>query len=381
MKRILLGVTYYYPNISGVSEYAKILAEELGKKNKLEVISGKFKNNLENFEKINGVDVLRINGSQIGKGFLMWSYPIVSCRLVKSNDIINCHLPSLEAFWLALWAKIFHKNLIVTHHCEFAFNGTFSNILIALLSFPSHFFTYLWADKIVAYTKDYADNSMFLKMFKKKLVFILPPIKLEDKPTPNPSLINGGENNIFIKKIGGKNIYINNNQEKVVGYVGRIAWEKGLTYLIEAMKNIDAKLILAGPYKDVVGDNTFEMIKNNLNKNIKLIGPIDHEKLKDFYTKLDCLVLPSINNLETFGIVQAEAMKCGIPVVASNLPGVRVPVKMTGMGEICEIKNSKDLANKISFVLKNGKIYYQKRTKNLEMFDYQKTVTAYGKLF
>ncbi|KKQ64360.1 MAG: Glycosyl transferase group 1, partial [Candidatus Shapirobacteria bacterium GW2011_GWF1_38_23] len=96
---------------------------------------------------------------------------------------------------------------------------------------------------------------------------------------------------------------------------------------------------------------------NNLGKKIELVGAIEHDNLSTFYKNIDCLVLPSINNLETFGIVQAEAMKCGVPVVASNLPGVRVPVQMTGMGEICEIKNVDDLAKKINIVLKNGKTF------------------------
>jgi len=358
MKRILIGVTYYYPNISGVSEYAKILAEEEVKTNKVEVISAKFKKELPKNEVINGVKVERIKGWQIGKGFLMWQYPLLSFKAVKRNEIINCHLPSLEAFWLALWAKILKKKLIITHHCEFVFDGTWNNKLIAILSFPSHFLTYLMADRIVAYTKDYAENSFFLKMFSKKIVYILPPIKLEE-----------GKRKFDFRK------------EKIVGFVGRIAWEKGLTYLIEAMKNVDAKLVLAGPFKEVIGDKTYEDIKNNLSKKIELIGLIEHKNIGNFYEKIDCLVLPSINNLETFGIVQAEAMKCGIPVVASNLPGVRVPVQMTGMGEICEIKNAKDLAKKINLVLRKGKKYYQKRAKNLELFDYRKTVEEYEKLF
>ncbi|KKQ49932.1 MAG: Glycosyl transferase group 1 [Candidatus Shapirobacteria bacterium GW2011_GWE1_38_10] len=138
---------------------------------------------------------------------------------------------------------------------------------------------------------------------------------------------------------------------------------------------------MAGPYKNVVGDKTYEEIKNNLGKKIELVGAIEHDNLSTFYKNIDCLVLPSINNLETFGIVQAEAMKCGVPVVASNLPGVRVPVQMTGMGEICEIKNVDDLAKKINIVLKNGKKYYQKRAKNLDLFDYKKTIEEYRVLF
>jgi glycosyltransferase involved in cell wall biosynthesis len=361
MKRILIGVTYYHPNISGVSEYAKILAEELSKKNEVEIITAKFKKELLKNETVNRMKITRVSGWQINKGFFMWQYPRISFEAVKRNDIINCHLPSMEAFWLALWSRIFNKKLVITHHCEFSFNGTLSNKTIALLSFPSHFLTYFWAKIIVAYTKDYAKNSLFLKMFSKKVIYVLPPIKIESKDKKPET-----------KKRG---------REKIVGFVGRIAWEKGLTYLIGAMKNVNAKLILAGPYKNIVGDKTYEEIKNNLGKKIELVGTIEHSKLSTFYKKIDCLVLPSINNLETFGIVQAEAMKCGTPVVASNLPGVRVPVQMTKMGEICEIKNADNLAEKINIVLKNGKEYYQKRSKNLELFDYRKSVKAYEKIF
>jgi len=162
----------------------------------------------------------------------------------------------------------------------------------------------------------------------------------------------------------------------IVGFVGRIGWEKGLSYLIEAMKQVNATLMLVGPYKNVAGDDTYRKLKN-----VELKGPMEHDKLKDFYKSIDCLVLPSTNNLETFGIVQAEAMVCGTPVVATNLPGVRVPIQMTNMGEICQIADSRDLAEKINIVLKNGKKFYQKRAKNLDKFDYLKTVDEYEKLF
>ena len=45
-------------------------------------------------------------------------------------------------------------------------------------------------------------------------------------------------------------------------------------------------------------------------------------------------MLPSLNSTESWGIVQVESMSCGTPVVATDLPGVRMPVKMTGMGRI-----------------------------------------------
>jgi glycosyltransferase involved in cell wall biosynthesis len=280
----------------------------------------------------------------VGKGVLMPNYWLDSLKEVRNSEVINCHLPQLESLMLAIWAKCFRKKLVVTHHCEFGFTGTLSNKLISVLSFPFHLGTYILADKIVSYTKDYAQNSIFLRMFKNKIEYILPPVVV------------GNKNENKIKEIKEK-IGVDNN-EKIVGFVGRIAWEKGLDYLIEAMelvnKKMKAKLVLVGPYKEVAGDKSGEKLKKLIEKNknkIVLYGPMKHPDLANFYKICDCLVLPSTDNLETFGIVQAEAMISGCPVVASNLPGVRMPVRMTGLGEISKIGDSKDLAKKIVKVL------------------------------
>jgi glycosyltransferase involved in cell wall biosynthesis len=365
--KILIGLTYYLPNISGVTQYVSILSDELvTRSHKIRIICSKSKSPLPagrqaQHPSLNkeGATIINVNGFSIGKGFVMPMYWYKSIEQVRWSDVVNCHLPSIESFWLALWGRIFRKNIIVTHHCEFMFTGSLSNKLIAFLSWPIHFFVYLLANNIVAYTKDYASHSSFLKIFKNKIIFILPPIKI-------------------------KSINHNKQNKMIIGYVGRIAWEKGLDRLIEIIPKLKSELgdnfemWWVGPYKNVKGDNFYKKLK--IKKEIKLIGPVDHENLNKYYAKMDCLVLPSTDNLETFGIVQAEAMVCGVPVVASNLPGVRVPVLTTGMGEIASVTDNNDLAKKIIMVIKN-KIKYINRAKNLNLFDYKKTVNEYEKVF
>ena len=113
MAKILIGVTYYSPHISGLTNYAKILAEELTKRgNDVRVISSQFSKNLKPKEKSNGVEITRIPGQKISKGFLMWNYPKIAKAMVKRAEIINPHLPSIESLWLAIWAKIYHKKLM-----------------------------------------------------------------------------------------------------------------------------------------------------------------------------------------------------------------------------------------------------------------------------
>jgi len=359
-KKILLGLTYYLPNISGVTQYAVILAEELVKRNYLvSVVCSKSGEKYPDKSIDNGVTIYRIWGKSFGKGFLMPAYPWASLKLVKEHDVINCHLPSIESFWLALWGKIFRKKVIVTHHCEFNFTGTLSNKLISFLTFPTHWVVYMMADEIVSYTEDYAKTSVFMRYFERKIVYVLPPIRVVDT-----------------------NEKMDFGKDKIVGFVGRISWEKGLPILLKAMKKVKAKLVIVGPYTDLAGgDKTVDKIKKLFDENVILQGPLSQSKLRTFYNSCDCLALPSTNNLETFGIVQAEAMVCGCPVVASNLPGVRVPVQMTGMGETCQIGDSDDLRQKIKSVLKNGREHYKKVAKNLDKFDYRATVDEYEQIF
>jgi glycosyltransferase involved in cell wall biosynthesis len=86
---------------------------------------------------------------------------------------------------------------------------------------------------------------------------------------------------------------------------------------------------------------------------IKLLGTVEPEVMPYFFKNIDVLVVSSINSTEAFGMVQIEAMFEGTPVVATDFPGVRIPIQITGMGKIAKIADSKDLAEKIISVLDN----------------------------
>jgi len=92
-------------------------------------------------------------------------------------------------------------------------------------------------------------------------------------------------------------------------------------------------------------------------------------------------VVPSLNSTESFGLVQVEAMLHGTPVVASDLPGVRVPVRMTGMGEIAPIGDAAGLAEAILRVLRDRPRYVRPHNEIAERFDLAHTVSAYERLF
>ena len=72
--------------------------------------------------------------------------------------------------------------------------------------------------------------------------------------------------------------------------------------------------------------------------------------MSNFYASLDAFVFPSVNRLEAFGMVQMEAITAGVPVIASNLPGVRTIVQQTKFGIITEPGDVDDLSRAMTAI-------------------------------
>jgi glycosyltransferase involved in cell wall biosynthesis len=78
---------------------------------------------------------------------------------------------------------------------------------------------------------------------------------------------------------------------------------------------------------------------------------VSDEELPSYYNMADLLILPSINSSEAFGIVLIEAMACGVPTMASNLPGVRSVISNGQNGFLFKVKDSRGFLNKIRLIL------------------------------
>ena len=377
--KLLITSTYYLPNVSGITIYINILAEELVKKgHEVTILTSRHDLNTKSEEIINGVKIKRLPvWFYLGKGPICPSFFYKSIVEIKNNQVINCHLPQPESVWIAFWSRLFGKKVFLTHHTDLSFWKGIKNKLIDSAVFLCQFLASILANGIIPYTKDYAKNSYLLKHFLKKVTPIYPPIKFYKK-----------ENIKLLSKIDS----LIKNKKYVIGFCGRIAKQKGIELLIESTKILDNKIgcenyviLMAGPTK-VIGENYFDYLQKKYSQilidKFIFMDNIDRKYLSNFYKKIDLLVLPSDDTLESFGWVQIEAMSCGTPCVSTNLPGMRIPIKETGFGELFENRNKNDLANKLFKVLKNQKKYYQKiGTKKLNRFEYLLSINRYEKLF
>ncbi len=172
----------------------------------------------------------------------------------------------------------------------------------------------------------------------------------------------------------------------------RLAAEKGVQVLLDSLPGIlsrfpNATVLFAGQYKDVLGEEAYYQrliprIRNYEEKgHWKFLGILTPQEMAAFYPNLDVLVVPSLNSTESFGLVQIEAMMNNVPVVASNLPGVRQPVRMTGMGEIAEVGDARSLTENLLKILENHTHYRRDPAEIIQRFSPSATACAYETLF
>ena len=110
-------------------------------------------------------------------------------------------------------------------------------------------------------------------------------------------------------------------------------------------------------------------------------GSLRGRELAAFFASCDVTVLPSLNSTESFGLVQVESMLCGTPSICSNLPGVRVPVQTTGMGEVTPIGDADALAQAILRVCDARAGYVRPRDVIAHHYSTARTVQDYEALY
>ena len=370
--KLLFFSPYYYPYISGLTTYPSKILKYLAQKNKITVLTFPHNEKITREEEIDEYTVQRLPYLfKVSKGFISPQSLYYFLRESLKNDVIILNQPNFEGLCLAVIGRLLGKKIISLFHCKLHLPGNIFSKFVNVIVDSSVFLQLAMSTNIIGYTKDYISSIWMMKFFGNKILFILPPIE---------KLIPDKKFEALLLKEKGEKIW--------VGFAGRIAQEKGIEYLIDAMKGMkNAELILAGPYgADVAGENSYYqhilLLLQQSNTPYRFLGNLVGCQLGTFYKTIDVLVLPSINQTEAFGMVQAECMMVGNPVIASNLPGVRVPIQLTKMGIVIEPKNTQQISNAIMKIIKNKSTYSSETLHwNAEkIFNIKKVFCFYDKL-
>ena len=378
--RILIELTYYRPHTSGLTIYVERLARSLVRRgHEVTVLTSQFDKELPREEYIEGVRVVRVPVLfRISKGVIMPTFGTIANRLVLEHDVISLHLPQLDALGLAIRGRLLKKPTVITYHCDLKMPvGILSWLANRLVDLMNNLAA-LFAHRIVAYTQDYADHSLFLKRFSRKLLFIDPPVEL-------PKVTN--KEIVSFRKVNNLGA-----QSPVIGIAARFASEKGIEVLLNAFPKVinefpDAQIWFAGPYKNILGEEKYyhrlapQIQEFEKRGHWKFLGNLNPEQMAAFYPNLDVLVIPSLNSTESFGLVQIEAMINSVPVIASNLPGVRQPVTQLHLGKIFPVGDSKSLSDCIIEILKKPIILKNMQMQIIKRFSPTMIAAKYEDLF
>lgn len=350
--KILIVLTYYRPHISGLTIYAERLARAFAVRgHEVTVLTSQFKKDLPREELCDGVRIIRVPvWFRLSKGVIMPQFGLIANRLVAKTDVIQLHLPQFDAAGISFRGRLLRKPTVITYHCDLQLPpGLFNRFANSAVTFMNRL-TALFTHRIVTYTRDYAENSAYLKQYLSKLKVILPPVVLPE--------VTQSEITDFARQHNPQ------GRHPVIGMATRFATEKGVETLIRALPEVlkrfpDTLVQFVGTYKKVIGEEQyFERLKPEIDRfqasgHWQFLGELDPKQMAMFYPNLDVLTVPSLNSTEAFGLVQIEAMMNGIPCVTSNLPGVRKPVQNHGMGEIFPIGDAQAMAQSLIRVLES----------------------------
>jgi phosphatidyl-myo-inositol dimannoside synthase len=196
-----------------------------------------------------------------------------------------------------------------------------------------------------------------------------------------------------LKETLSNELNINLTDKKIILSVGRLVERKGLHWFIE---NVIPKI--KEQRQDfvylIVGDGIFkdtirEIIdRNNLEDDVVMLGKVDDKILKILYNSSDVFAMPNIpveGDMEGFGVVILEAASCGVPVVASELEGIKAAVKNGKNGFLVEFHDVNMFAEVIIELLKKDyeikDVGKRAREFTLENYEWGKIAEQYYNVF
>ncbi len=379
--RILQLLTYYRPWISGLTIYVERLSRGLAAAgHDVTVLTSQYDKALPRNETVHGVTVLRVPVmAQISKGVIMPGYGAELRRVLPKFDVAHLHLPQFDGAGISINARLLRKPSLLTIHGDIRLPDLPLNKVVQVVINTMNRVAGHNVDRVVSYTEDFATHSAFMSRYAHKLRVIPPPV---DFPVPSSADIAAFKQKWQL------------DTHPVIGMVARLATEKGVEVLARALqivleKQPAARVIFAGPFKNVIGEEAYarrihaliERLTNTHGRCWDFVGPLQGAELAAFFAASDVHVLPSLNSTESFGLVQVESMLCGTPVICSDLPGVRVVPQVTGMGEVAPIGDAVALAQTILRVCERRADYVKPRAKIEGHYSTARTVREYEALY
>lgn len=368
----ILMLTWEYPPriVGGIARVVNDLSKRLIKDGHEVTVVTYREGNAPYFEDDKGVKVYRIDNYIINpNNFIDWIMQMNFNMVAKASEIIakEGKFDVIHAHdWLVAYAAKTLKNsydipiVSTIHATESGRNSGIHNETQRYINDTEWMLTYESTEVIV--------NSNYMKRELQSL-FGLPFEKINVVPNGiNVNMFSGVERDYDFRRQ-----YALDN-EKIILFMGRLVYEKGVQHLISAMPKIlagyhDAKLVIAG--KGGMTDELKAQVNSmGIANKVYFTGYMDSKQVCKMYKCADVSVFPS--TYEPFGIVALEAMLSGTPVVVSDIGGLNEIVTHGENGMKSYAGNPNSIADSILALLYNPQLSQEvvKKAKNMVKNEY-----------
>jgi len=287
----------YYPVVGGIENHIKILAE-FQAQNGFDVTvlttSPDAKTTIENMNSVKVIKASRIaalSSTPISISLLKWMHKL-------DVDITHLHFPyPVGEFAHLLFGHSLHT--IITYH-----NDIVKQKILLMLYKPFLLKVFKKADCILTTSPQLIKTSPILSRFSHKCKVV--PYGIDISRFGNPD------------KVISDKLRAEYNSSPIILFVGRLRYFKGLEYLIDAMKSVNARLLIVGAGSE---ERTLraKVLRERLESRISFLGEVPNNELPEYFAASDIFVLPSSHRSESFGIVLIEAMASGKAVISTEL--------------------------------------------------------------
>lgn len=352
----ILMLTWEYPPriVGGIARVVNDLSKRLIKDGHEVTVVTYREGNAPYFEEDKGVKVYRVDNYMINpNNFIDWIMQMNFNMVAKANEIIanEGKFDVIHAHdWLVAYAAKTLKNsydipIVATIHAtESGRNSGIHDETQRYINDTEWMLTYEATEVIV--------NSNYMKRELQSL-FGLPFEKINVVPNGiNITMFNAVERDYEFRRQYAA------DHEKIILFMGRLVYEKGVQHLISAMPKIlagyhDAKLVIAGK-GGMINELKAQVNSMGIANKVYFTGYMDAKQVCKMYKCADVSVFPS--TYEPFGIVALEAMLSGTPVVVSDIGGLNEIVQHGENGMKSYAGNPNSIADSILALLYNPQL-------------------------
>ena len=233
------------------------------------------------------------------------AFPRLLSRAVREfkPDLLHLHVPNTSAFWALLSPAARRVPWVVHWHSDIPADSAKRRLRIAYQLYrPWEQALLRRARVVIATSQPYADASIALQPWRDKVRVI--PLGIPPASASAPAR---------------ESLWPAQGLRLLA--VGRLSYYKGFDVLMRALVQVpQAQLLLIGSGEC---DAALRALTRELGieSRVRFAGHIGDAELASAYAQADAFCLPSIDRAEAFGLVLLEAMRAGLPIIASNIRG------------------------------------------------------------